>query len=71
MAAAGIAVSITFAILAAINSILASGAKLEQEELLKSKFRTYQEQAGITFVKDLLYTEVKLPALKEVIEKFL
>lgn len=71
LAAAGIAVSITFAILAAINSMLASGAKLEEEELLKSKFRTYQEQAGITFVKDLLYTEVKLPALKEVIEKFL
>ncbi len=45
VAAAVIAVSITLAILATINSILESGEKLEEEELLKSKFRTYRKQA--------------------------
>lgn len=71
VAAAGIAVSITLAILATVNFILESGAKLEEEELLKSKFRTYRKQADTIF-KGLLLTDVKdLPAWKGIIEKFL
>jgi small GTP-binding protein len=71
VAAAVIAVSITLAILATINSILASGAKLEEEELLKSKFRTYQKQAE-TALKGLALTDVRdLPSMKGIIEKFL
>ncbi len=71
VAAAVIAVSITLAMLATINSILASGAKLEEEELLKSKFRTYQKQAE-TALKGLALTDVRdLPSMKGIIEKFL
>jgi small GTP-binding protein len=71
VAAAVIAVSITLAILATINSILASGAKLEEEELLKSKFRTYQKQAE-TALKGLALTDVRdLPSLKGIIDKFI
>lgn len=71
VAAAVIAVSITLAILATINSILASGAKLEEEELLKSKFRTYRKQAE-TALKGLALTDVRdLPSMKGIIEKFL
>lgn len=71
VAAAVIAVSITLAILATVNSILASGAKLEEEELLKSKFRTYRRQAE-TALKGLALTDLKdLPSLKAIIEKFI
>ncbi|MBD2083762.1 MULTISPECIES: GTPase [unclassified Coleofasciculus] len=71
IAAAGVAMSITLAILATINHILANGAKLEQEELLKSKFRTYRKQAE-TALKELALTDVKvLPSWKAIIEKFL
>ncbi|MEH1848218.1 MAG: hypothetical protein V7L25_25385 [Nostoc sp.] len=71
IAAAVIAVSITLAILATVNSVLASGAKLEEEELLKSKFRTYRKQAE-TALKGLALTDLKdLPSLKGIIEKLL
>ncbi|MEH1878680.1 GTPase [Nostoc sp.] len=71
IAAAVIAVSITLAILATVNCLLASGAKLEEEELLKSKFRTYRKQAE-TALKGLALTDLKdLPSLKGIIEKLL
>jgi small GTP-binding protein len=71
VAAAILAVSVTLAILATVNSILASGAKLEEEELLKSKFRTYRKQAE-TALKGLALTDLKdLPSLKAIIEKFI
>ncbi len=69
--AAGIAIGITLAMLATVNFILASGAKLEEEELLKSKFRTYRKQAE-TALKGLALTDVNsLPSLKGIIDKFL
>ena len=71
IAAAGIAVGITLAMLATTNSILASGAKLEEEELLKSKFRSYQKKAAIA-LKDLQLIDLKdLPSWQGIIEKFL
>lgn len=71
VAAAVLAVSVTLAILATVNSILASRAKLEEEELLKSKFRTYRKQAE-TALKGLALTDLKdLPSLKAIIEKFI
>ncbi|MEH1783378.1 MAG: GTPase [Nostoc sp.] len=71
IAAAVIATSITLAILATINSVLESGAKLEEEELLKSKFRTYRKQAETT-LKGLALTDLKdLTSWKGIIEKFL
>lgn len=70
--AAVIAMSITLAILATINSILASGAKLEEEEFLKSKFRTYRKQAE-TALKGLALTDRKdwSSSMKGMIEKIL
>ncbi|MBD2506592.1 hypothetical protein H6G91_04820 [Nostoc muscorum FACHB-395] len=66
-----IAVSITLAILATVNSVLESGAKLEEKELLKSKFRTYRKQAE-TALKGLAVADLKdLPSLKRIIEKLL
>jgi small GTP-binding protein len=71
VAAAGIATTITLAILATVNSLLASGAKLEEEELLKSKFRSYQKQAEAA-LKGLALTDVTaLPSLKGIIDKFI
>ncbi|MEH2307251.1 GTPase [Nostoc sp.] len=71
IAAAVIAVSITLAILATVNSVLESGSKLEEEKLLKSKFRTYRKQAE-TALKGLAVADFKdLPSLKRIIEKLL
>jgi small GTP-binding protein len=71
VAAAFVAVSITLAILATVNSVLETGAKLEEEELLKSKFRTYRKQAEAA-LKGLSITDMRdLPSLKGVIEKFI
>ncbi|OKH38710.1 GTP-binding protein [[Phormidium ambiguum] IAM M-71] len=60
VAAAGVAVIITLALLATVNHILSSGAELEQEELLRSKFRTYHQQAK-EFLKDLALTDISQP----------
>lgn len=71
VAAAAVAVSITIAILGAINSLLASGAKLEEEELLKSKFRTYRKRAETALI-GLALTDVKdVASMKRIIEEFL
>lgn len=71
VAAAVVAVSITLAILATVNKVLESGAKLEEEEFLKSKFRTYRKQAE-TALKGLSLTDLKdLASLKGIIEKFI
>jgi small GTP-binding protein len=71
VAAAILAVSITLAILATVNSVLESGAKLEEEELLKSKFRTYRKQAE-TALKSLAITDLKdLQSLKGILNKFI
>jgi hypothetical protein len=51
--------------------LLASGAKLEEEELLKSKFRSYHKQAEAA-LKGLALTDVTaLPSLKGIIDKFI
>lgn len=60
----------TLAMLVAVNHILASGAKLE-EELLRSQFQSYREKAKTT-LKDLALAGVRdLPSLKGIIDKFL
>jgi small GTP-binding protein len=71
MAAAGVAVVITLALLATVNHILSTGAELEQEELLRSKFRTYHQQA-IDTLKELALTDVRdLPSWAAIVTKFL
>lgn len=69
-ASAAVAISITLAILATVNYVLASGVKLQQEELLRSKFRIYRKQAEIA-LKGLALTDLKdLPSLKTIVDKF-
>ncbi len=69
--AAGIAVSITLAILATVNNILSSGAELEQEGLLRSKFRIYHKQAQ-EVVRGLALTDISdLPRCSAMVTKFL
>lgn len=71
VAAAGVAVVITLSLLATVNSILSSDAKLEQEELLRSKFRSYHEQAK-DVLRDLALTDIRdLPEWKVLVSKFL
>lgn len=56
LTAAGIAVSITLAMLATVKFVLASGAKLQEEELLKSKFQYFRKKAENS-VKNLALSE--------------
>jgi small GTP-binding protein len=44
VAAAGVAATITLAMLAAVNHLLSSGVELEQKELLQSRFKMYRKQ---------------------------
>jgi len=48
VAAAGVAITVTFAMLAAVNSILEAGIKLEKAEQLKKKFKDYKASSSIT-----------------------
>ena len=71
IAAAGVAVVITLALLATVNHILSNGAELEQEELLKQKFKVYHQQAKDT-LKELALTDIRdLPDWTEIVAKFL
>jgi hypothetical protein len=71
VAAAGVAVVITLSLLATVNHILSTGAELEQEELLRSKFRTYHQQAK-EVLKELALTDVRdLPGWSTIVTKFL
>lgn len=71
VAAAGVAVTITLALLATINHLLSTGAELEEEELLQSKFRSYHKQAKDT-LKELALTDVRvIPGWPTIVAKFL
>jgi hypothetical protein len=58
IAAAITAISITTAMLAAVNFVLSNGAELSEEDTLKLKFREYREQMG-TILKKIALTDVK------------
>ncbi|MEJ1936622.1 dynamin family protein, partial [Nostoc sp. NIES-2111] len=47
LAEAVIAANITLAVLGTVNFILESGARFEEEELLNSKFKSYQKEGGL------------------------
>ncbi|MGE5655178.1 MAG: GTPase [Actinomycetota bacterium] len=69
-AAAGVAVAITLALLVTVNYILASGAKLEEEELLRSKFKTYHQQAKAVLA--LALTDIRdIPGWSALVTNFL
>ncbi|MEP0755536.1 50S ribosome-binding GTPase [Trichocoleus sp. Lan] len=58
VAAAITAASITIAMLSAVNFVLESGANIEDKELLKSKFQSYQKQAE-ALLKGLALSDVR------------
>lgn len=69
--AAGVAVSVTLALLAAINHILSSGAEIEEGDLLRSKFRKYQKQTK-NVLKELGDTDVRnIPGWSVIVSRFL
>ncbi len=71
MAAAGVAVGITLALLATVNHILSTGSQLQQKELLRSKFKTYRKQAK-DVLTELAWTDVRdLPKWSALVTKFL
>jgi small GTP-binding protein len=71
VAAAGVAIIITLALLATVNHILSSGAELEQEELMRSKFRTYHRQAK-DMLKELALTDIRdIPGWSVLVNQFL
>jgi small GTP-binding protein len=71
VAAAIVAIIITLALLATVNHLLSNGAELEQEELLRSKFRVYHRQAK-EVLKELALTDVRdLPSWSVIVTKFL
>lgn len=71
IAASSIAITITLALLATVNHILSSGASIEEEELLRSKFRTYRTQTEETF-RELGCTDIRdLPGWSVLVAKFL
>ena len=71
LVAAGIAVGITLSMLGAVNFVLESGTRLEEENLLKSKFTDYQKHTAIT-VRQLANMDIKnLSAVGGIIGKFL
>lgn len=71
VAAAGVAIITTLAILATVNYILSIGSELEQEDLLRSKFKTYHKQAQ-EVIKDLALTDIRnLPGMSAIVTRFL
>lgn len=70
-AAAAVAVTITLAMLAAINHLLASGSELAETELLQSTFKTYRRGANKA-AKDLANTDVlDVDGIRSIITRFL
>jgi small GTP-binding protein len=71
VAAAGVAILITLALLATVNHVLSSGAQLEEEELLRSKFKVYHRQAK-DMLKELALTDINgIPGWSTLVNKFL
>lgn len=70
LAAVSVSVSTTLAILLTINQILASGARLKEEELLRSTFRYYEKKTKKA-VNDLNLRDIKPSNLSEVIKKLI
>ena len=71
VAAAGVAITITLALLATVNHILSTGAELKQEDLLKSTFKRNHKRAT-ELLKELALTDVKnLPGWSKIVTDFI
>jgi len=71
VAAAGIAMVITFAMLAAVTYILSSGFEIEQKEMLKEKFNEYQKSSAGDFKEKIIKTVKEGGSIKDIIYRFL
>jgi len=56
IAAAGVAIAITFAMLASVNYLLSNGYEIDQKEILKTKFNEYQKATPSDFTKKVVST---------------
>lgn len=71
IAAAGVAIGITFAMLASVTYLLSNGYELERKDILKEKFSTYQNATSSDFTKSLISAIKERKSIKEIIYKLL
>lgn len=69
IAAAGVAITITFAMLAAVNSILEAGLKLEKSDKLKEHFNDYRGSSSI--IEKIILALKNGGNISDIIHKFL
>jgi small GTP-binding protein len=71
IAAAGIAIGITFSMLAAVNYLLSHGYDIDQREILKSKFNEYQSATPTDFAKKLVSIISQGGSIKDIVYRTL
>lgn len=71
IAAAGVAIGITFAMLASITYLLSNGYELEHKDILKEKFITYKNATSSDFIDSLISAIKEGKSIKEIIYKLL
>lgn len=71
IAAAGVAVGITFAMLGAVTFLLSSGLELEKRDILKEKFKDYKDATPSDFVKKVIETVKEGGSIKDMVYKLL
>lgn len=71
IAAAGVAVGITFAMLASITFLLSSGLEIEKNDILKQKFREYKDSTPSNFTTKIIDTIKEGGSIKDMIYKLL
>lgn len=69
--AAGVAVSITAAMLAAITYLLSNGYELKEKEILKEKFNEYKVSSSKNFSKSIISTIKEGGNIKDIVYRFL
>jgi uncharacterized protein len=71
IAAAGVAIGITFAMLAAVNYVFSSGFEIDQKEMFKEKFNQYQKSTVSDVKKRLVSTIKEGGSIKEIVYRIL
>lgn len=71
IAAAGVAIGITFAMLASINYLLSNGYAIDQKEILKSKFNEYQKSTPSDFGRTVVSTITQGGSIKDIVYRLL
>ena len=71
IAAAGVAVGITFAMLSAVTYLLSTGLEIDQKNVLKEKFKEYKDSTPTDFTKKVIDTVKDGGSIKDMIYKLL